>query len=54
MQIKLVHNDQTVETIKDIHDMSFMGEIMVMCLNDMETRITRDLRKINNYKIIKD
>ena len=40
------------EIIKDVHDVSFVGEYMVLCLVDMRTRLVRHFSNILCYEII--
>lgn len=49
-QIKIVNSaDGATEEIKDINDITFMGEVMIICLADLKTRLVRPLSKMTEY-----
>ncbi len=40
------------EMIKDVHDVSFVGEFMILCMADMRLRLVRAMHNILCYEII--
>ena len=41
------------EVIENVNDVSFVGEYMILCLVDLETRVVRPLKDIRAYTIVK-
>lgn len=50
--VKVKEEGAEIDIIKDVNDVSFVGEYMIMCLSDMRTRLVRHLSKILYYEII--
>lgn len=40
------------ENLKDVHDVSFVGEYMVLCMADLKLRLVRHMSNILCYEIV--
>lgn len=51
LQIKFIKNDGSSYEIKNIFNLEFVGHFMVMCLDDMKTRVVRSLADLAGYEL---
>jgi len=50
--VTVVTKDNKKTEEKDVNDVSFQGDFMILCLIDLKTRVVKNLHDIDFYKIV--